>query len=306
MLTTSAHSRKTACIWPPVESVGFYLPRANMNKFSAYGFYLFGQSLFPLTTLPVSEPIQNWYPTIKNAVSWIENTRNNPIFKLTTSEAQAAFLSKMLSDLLDLPSDTVTTSEMAGLIGASVYNFQATLQAELGQAGTFFVSPKGAYSTLALVENGELLLPESTRNLLTKEAIDDMRNGARCMAFELPTAAAFHFLRAVEAALHQHYDALSNGAPRPARGAMGIYINEIIALNAQQELVAVLKQIKDLHRNPIMHPDAVVTMEEVQIIVGIAQSAIFALMKIVTKSAPAPASPPASSSTPTPASPTQP
>ena len=88
-------------------------------------------------------------------------------------------------------------------------------------------------------------------------------------------------MRAIEAVIHKFYDVLSNQAKRPDRAAMGIYIDELIKLNANPELVATLKQIKDLHRNPVVHPEETLDMIEAQMLMGIMQSAIFAMMQIV-------------------------
>src|SRR5438552_13467320 len=112
------------------------------------------------------------------------------------------------------------------------------------------------------------MFPDEIRKELPGEAIHDIKQGARCFAFELPTAAGFHFLRAIEAVIHSFYDVLSNNAKRPKRAAMGIYIDELIKLNANAELVATLKQIKDLHRNPIIHPEETLDMIEAQMLMG--------------------------------------
>src|SRR5438552_17854480 len=125
------------------------------------------------------------------------------------------------------------------------------------------------------------MFPDEIRKELPGEAIHDIKQGARCFAFELPTAAGFHFLRAIEAVIHKFYDVLSSNAARPKRAAMGIYIDELIKLNANPELVATLKQIKDLHRNPIVHPEETLDMIEAQMLMGIMQSAIFAMIQIV-------------------------
>lgn len=167
------------------------------------------------------------------------------------------------------------------MVIGSLLDFQAVLREELNISDTYIVAPKAHFSTTTLVENGELMFPEEIRNLLQGEAIHDIRQGARCFAFELPTAAGFHFLRAIEAVIHKFYDVLSNGAKRPVRAAMGIYIDELIKLNANPELVATLKQIKDLHRNPVVHPEETLDMIEAQMLMGIMQSAIFAMTKIV-------------------------
>jgi hypothetical protein len=180
------------------------------------------------------------------------------------------------------------------MVVGTLLDFQAVLREELNISDTYVVAPKAHFSTTTLIENGELMFPEEIRNLLPSEAIYDIQQGARCFAFELPTAAGFHFLRAIEGVIRKFYDSLSNNSKRPTRAAMGIYIDELIKLNANPELVATLKQIKDLHRNPVNHPEETLDMIEAQMLTGIMQSAIFAMIQIVKtkqKQLPAPVVP---------------
>ena len=51
-------------------------------------------------------------------------------------------------------------------------------------------------------------------------------------------------------------DAVTGGAPRPAEGNMGAYLTELNKLGkGKKEVREHLKSIKDLHRNPLMHPE---------------------------------------------------
>jgi hypothetical protein len=67
--------------------------------------------------------------------------------------------------------------------------------------------------------------------------------------------------------------------PRPISDKVRL-LDRINTLDAS-ELVATLKQIKDLHRNPIIHPEETLDMIEAQMLTGIMQSAIFAMIQIV-------------------------
>ena len=53
------------------------------------------------------------------------------------------------------------------------------------------------------------------------------------------------------------------------------------------KVIAALDQFRDLYRNPIMHPDVNLTLDEAQILFALAQSAISAvildIIKLVTK-----------------------
>ena len=86
--------------------------------------------------------------------------------------------------------------------------------------------------------------------------------------------------------LRKYYDVLSNGVPRPTRGSMGIYLDEILKLpNVDKELEAVLRQIKKLHRDPIAHPEVTLTVPEAVSLLGLVQSAISKILILIDENA---------------------
>jgi len=92
------------------------------------------------------------------------------------------------------------------------------------------------------------------------EAIPDVKEGARCLAYGLPTAAGFHVFRAVESVLRKYHAHVTEGkAPQNMRN-MGVYIKSLeTSGKGDPKVIAALKQMKDLHRNPVSHPEAPVT-----------------------------------------------
>lgn len=130
--------------------------------------------------------------------------------------------------------------------------FEIVLAAELSQMDMYYVSKKGCYSTVHLITDAEVMPPESIRPHFPKDATEDIRQGGKCLAFELPTAAAFHLLRATEGVLHGYFDVISIGKPRPKTRDMGKYIEALEKLDTvDDKVLGVLRQIKNLHRNPI-------------------------------------------------------
>ncbi len=57
------------------------------------------------------------------------------------------------------------------------------------------------------------------------------------------------------------------------------------------KVLSCLQQIKDLHRNPLMHPEETLTLEEAISLFGICQSAISAMLKEIPDPAIVPPSP---------------
>jgi hypothetical protein len=83
--------------------------------------------------------------------------------------------------------------------------FETILLAELQTLGTYLVTIKGIYSIAGLVNNAEYMLPDSIRLKVRQNVVDELRQSGMCLAFDVPTASAFHILRATEIILHEYY-----------------------------------------------------------------------------------------------------
>lgn len=142
-----------------------------------------------------------------------------------------------------------------GMINQSATAFLNVIRAELPHIPIYFVSKKGGNDTGDLVENGLVFFPDDLPSKVPS-AIPDIKQGTRCIAFELPTAAGYHFHRANEAVLRVYYDAVTNGAPRPRDRSIGKYLGEMDRLNAgDPSIKASLRDLAKYHRNPLIHPE---------------------------------------------------
>ena len=63
----------------------------------------------------------------------------------------------------------------------------------------------------------------------------------------------------------------------------GIYIKALRNCGADQKVVVILEQIKDLHRNPVIHPEEKLTNEEALSLIGIMDSAVTAIITDMKK-----------------------
>lgn len=132
--------------------------------------------------------------------------------------------------------------------------FEPIFQAELTSQVLYLVQPKGVYDVVALVENGSQLFPQSV-HLKAPEAAKDIIDGARSMAFELWTAAAFHFHRANEAVLRRYYDDCVGSNQRPEPCTMGTMLRKMEQKSVgDDQIIIALRSITKFHRNPNSHP----------------------------------------------------
>lgn len=133
--------------------------------------------------------------------------------------------------------------------------FEPVLQAELTNQVTYLVQPKGVYDVVALIEDGSRLVPSSI-HMRAPEAVRDVAEGAKSMAFELWTAATFHFHRANEAVLRRYFDLCVGTGKRPKPCTMGTMLRNLEQKGAgDTQIIVALQNITKFHRNPISHPD---------------------------------------------------
>jgi hypothetical protein len=157
--------------------------------------------------------------------------------------------------------------------------FETVLAAEMNVGHTYLVTKKRGYDTATLIDSAEeIFAPEFAT--MFPEAIADIRQAGRCIAFELATAAGFHIMRATEMVLRRYYDAVTNGAARPKTNNIGDYLREMETHKmGDEKTIFCLEQIKDLHRNALIHPEVSLSIDEALALLGIVQSAIVAMMK---------------------------
>lgn len=163
-------------------------------------------------------------------------------------------------------------------ISEALKKFYAVFSAEIEVANAYMVLRKGGYDTGVLLFTGEELFPPS---LISKvpDTLADVRAAGTCLAFELGTACGFHVLRAVEAVALKYWNVLSGGKPLPEPRGLGSLLAELKNQKlGDDKAIAALKQIKDLHRNPLMHPEVHLDIEQAIGLVGMAQSAIRAML----------------------------
>jgi hypothetical protein len=174
------------------------------------------------------------------------------------------------------------TQEQYDLLEQVLGDWESKLYDELDSLNVYYVTKVNAYDTDILLCNGRAALPQSTIQGMDEDSLKCFEEGTRCLGLKLPTSAAFQFLRAVEGVMHQFYDVLSGGQPRPKRRNMGDYIDALEALNTvDPKMLDVLRNIKNLRRNPLMHPQDFLEMDEAMITFDVAKSAISTMMLLV-------------------------
>lgn len=264
---------------PPL--VALPLEGIEMIRITLHYFYNIGTQLQPLKTLEQGQKMMDVYSELLDAEAAVQGLLRSTIMPLRTCYETGE---QLLNALDAVTSADLSTKEELNWgdvysITNAVEKFETVLSAELQTLDTYFVSQKGGYSTIDLIADAEILIPDSVRIDMSSEAIVDFRSGGRCLAFDLPTAAGFHLLRAIESVLHAYYDEITTSKTIAPNATMGMYITHLEAHGGEAKVMAVLRQITNLHRNPLMHPQDTLTANQALVLIGIIVSAITAMIE---------------------------
>lgn len=253
-----------------------------MIKLNVYEFFRMGSAIRRLKDM---DPERTWgeyaddLVSAMNIVDDLQRSTQNPI-PLTISQNSLAEYSALLYKLVDTPEDNKIGQQLKMEILKASEVLEPILAEELAVQNIYLVSQKGIYSTRELIDQTELALAKDLRVVLPSQALADLRQSGRCLAFDAPTASAFHVLRAVESLIKEYYVKLS-GQPWPhTQRDWGTYIRELGKINnVSRKILDVLTQIKDNYRNPLVHPEDNLNSDEALSLFGIAVSTMSMILE---------------------------
>ena len=256
--------------------------------------YLFqlASELEPLELLPTSEtvPFNQVFGRLYVARSALALLLNTSVFStyLRSSNALGRELYDALSQITT--NDGLLDRDVHGItlwaIKSAYEKYKVALLAELGVFPSYFVTQKGSHDTLSLLTQGLSLFPSDLR-MKAPEACFDVIEAAKSLAFELATACGFHAFRATESVLRRYYAEVTGGKAPPKVRNIGVYVNAMKqGGHGDPKVLGTLKQMADLHRNPLIHPETVLTIDEALTILGIARSAVTAMLAALPTSPP--------------------
>ncbi len=253
-----------------------------MQRVNGHRFYDLAVKVHPLTAIGNADEIKVvFWKLWEGRESLIQMFTDIPL-RVCFSPADRlvrgidAVLPRDISEAIKLFSDEArTVGYVANTISEAAKEFETVLSAEAQNLDTYLVSQKGTYSTPDLIERAEFMFSEAIRGKLPEQAKVDVRLAGRCLALDNPTTSAFHILRAVEAVMAVYFE-LVTGRDMPTRMRnWSIYLKAIRNHPDHSErVVTLLDHIRDSYRNPILHPEVVVTEDEAESLLGTAASAI--------------------------------
>lgn len=131
------------------------------------------------------------------------------------------------------------------------------------------MTKSGIFDVNQLVNCAHQALPDDVRGKLPKEALDEIDASGKCLAFSLPTASGFHAMRAVERVIRTYLNDFMSRDEIVRLKNWGQYLDALEKRASGEErpkpsdeAIALIRQIKDIYRNPVIHPDRVLSAEE--------------------------------------------
>lgn len=200
-------------------------------------------------------------------------------FELPVTKRAAFELEKFKKKLRKTKENHNLTSNEAEDLQNIMSDLRKTIDAESQGRFAYIVSEKRV-DVKKLLLDISALMPANMFKSLPVIAQNDFREGGRCIAFELPTAAAFHFLRGTEDVVRQLYFYFVK-RKRIKNLTWGRMVNHLKDRKRKpsKEVLDHLINIKDNFRNPTDHPDKIYDIEEAQALFGLCVDIIYRMMK---------------------------
>ena len=250
-----------------------------MDRVNEHRFYELGIRIQRIRTLNPDTLVHDCLFDCWNARNSLQQLLDDPVslqvcrpVVIKLIESISSFLPEDFSEALN-----IKKSEQVGFrahtIAAASKELDAVLEAECRTLATYAVSQKGAYSTSDLIDRAEIMISEETRTKLDAAVINDIREAGRSLVFDLPTAAGFHILRAVELTMYDLWKRTKTGqSQKPSN--WGKYIEQLKATHVDKKITTMLDNIRELYRNPIAHPEHSLTDSEAIALFGLGIAAI--------------------------------
>ena len=179
-----------------------------------------------------------------------------------------------------------TKSEEVTMLVQGVDALQLAFEREHRNLAVFTVTPKGTRDTAILIENPEEDFTEAQRKVLPTQFVADLKQAARCLVFEVPTACAFHTCRATESLILAYYKLLAGHEWNLPKKDWKIYIEQLVVEGAPKKITSRLDEIRDMDRNAYAHPETNVTREEAPILYGLCAAVNYYMAEEIVKSNP--------------------
>jgi hypothetical protein len=240
------------------------------------------ESLEPLAALKPRDTVNDVVFTMFGAQATLRALLSGSVFSpnLRSSRQLASNLNETLKKEVDVNQDWARELGYIAIGIAQTYaQFKTAFIAEIGTFPAYFVNQKGSFDTITLLDEPWRMFPADLW-IKIPEARFDVVEAGKAICYEPPTACGMHVFRIVESVLRRYYTEVTGGKAQPKVRNIAVYINAMRqGKRGDEKVLGVLEHLSKLHRNPLMHPDAALTLDEAISTIGMAHSAISAMLQ---------------------------
>lgn len=253
-----------------------------MKRINLYSFYLTGACIAPLKLVGWMEP-DAAFTVLSEAKKQIKRLEEEQLSFFQVVKPYIEALARQIDEVIEISSsgnfniNSHDGGRTERSLVKSVEDLEKILEAETPTECSYIVEQLRGFSMSILVSEADRNLSEATTKVVGSEAARDIKEAGRCLAFELPTAAGIHMVRAFDKVLRKFY----RGATGKDAGRRDIWhlLDDLKSVpTVDPKVLGVLDQIRNLHRNPLAH-EVFLTMDEAVEIFDIAKSAITAMAR---------------------------
>jgi hypothetical protein len=257
-----------------------------MKRINLFELFQFGAALKTIGRLKPDTIISSIESELFLAEIWLKWLLSHDHIPITDNRDEAERLVGFIGHIKTIPAGEQLGISKHIIISTMFSELEAKLSTELARLHVYLITPVLGYDSDILLSNGRATLSAATLEWLPEDAAIGFDDGTRCLALKQATAAGFLLLRSVEGMMHDFYDVISNDAPRPERRNMGDYIAALETVDGTSpEMLGVLRSIKNLRRNPLMHHDHRLEMDDAVETFDVAKSAISAMARLAKEHA---------------------
>lgn len=248
----------------------------NMKENSVYAFYCFGYNYFNLrerlakkTNKEVLEEVND------NYLNYIESL-NLPVTRKVVEN-----IYQIVQEIEEQNPEDVVKDDVTNRISKLISDADKTLDAELKLKKTYILTSK-RIDIDKLTKTPNELLANDVWGRLSDQCKIDFAEACKCIAFSMPTATAFHIMRAVEEMVRQLYWTFvrQNRMPNPMWGPIIDKLRKKKQPRPTNKTLDHLDMIRNTYRNPTQHPDKNYSIDEAQ---DLLYSSIVAINEIINE-----------------------
>lgn len=248
-----------------------------MQNLDVQFFYELGRRIGALES-SLTNPAKAYARVAEQAAESLRQVAKSSSLPIAKESALAlsAMIEKAWDDLMPWEKPEPPNPEHAEALGATIREFRTVFPLQLKRLHAYLVTEHGLTNPEALIERPEEAFDADDWRQLPKVAQLDWRSACQCFAFDLSTTSGFHALRALEAVATDYIARL--GLQRSAGRNLHAYLELLRSNGAKPERIDAAQKMRELYRNPLMHPDATLTLHEAGELLHLCKMMIRALL----------------------------